>query len=153
MQNPRLRTVYRQRKWPLLAPVRKIMALGRKKWCFNGAVQRRLVTLTVTMLISSRWQLSSEVELRCIFDVCKRWFNSGSHEVVKKNMVRHMRPNGRFAHCSCKKTALTLDLGLSASTAGSCCIFTLAVRQPPVLASCIEIYYFLNPMICKHPFI
>ena len=31
MQNPRLRTVYRQRKWPLLAPVRKIMALGRKK--------------------------------------------------------------------------------------------------------------------------
>ena len=31
MQNPRLRTVYRQRKWPLLAPVRKIIALGRKK--------------------------------------------------------------------------------------------------------------------------
>ena len=31
MQNPRLRTVYRQRKWPLLAPVRKIMALGPKK--------------------------------------------------------------------------------------------------------------------------
>ena len=31
MQKPRLRTVYRQRKWPLLAPVRKIMALGRKK--------------------------------------------------------------------------------------------------------------------------
>ena len=31
MQNPRLRTVYRQRKWPLLAPVRKIMTLGRKK--------------------------------------------------------------------------------------------------------------------------
>ena len=30
IQNPRLRTVYRQRKWPLLAPVRKMMALGRK---------------------------------------------------------------------------------------------------------------------------
>ena len=29
--NPRLRTVYRQRKWPPLAPVRKIMALGRTK--------------------------------------------------------------------------------------------------------------------------
>ena len=38
--------------------------------------------------------------------------------------------------------ALTFDLGLSASVAGSCCIFTLAVRQPPVLASCIEIYYY-----------
>ena len=38
--------------------------------------------------------------------------------------------------------ALTLDLGLSASAAGSCYIFTLAVRQPPVLASCIEIYYY-----------
>ena len=51
-------------------------------------------------------------------------------------MVRYMRPHGRFAHCSCKNAALTLDLGL--------CIFTLAVRQPPVLASCVEIYYFFQ---------
>ena len=65
---------------------------------FNGAVQRRLATLTVTMLISSCWQLSSEVELRRIFDVCKQWANSGSYEFVKKNMVRYMRPHGRFAH-------------------------------------------------------
>ena len=46
-------------------------------------------------------------------------------------------------HCiwsfTCKNAALTLDLGLSASAAGSCCVFTLAVRQPPVLASYIEI--------------
>ena len=109
---------------------------------FNGAGQRRLATLTITMLISSCWQLSSKVELRRIFNVCKRWANSGSHKFVKKNMVRYMKPHGRFAHCSCKNAALTLDLGLSASAAGSCCIFTLAVRQPPVLASCIEIYYF-----------
>ena len=34
---------------------------------------------------------------------------------------------------SCKNAALIL--------VDSCCIFTLAVRQPPVLASCIEIYY------------
>ena len=93
---------------------------------FNGAVQRRLATLTLTMLISLCWQLSSEVELRRIFDACKRWANSGSHEFVKKNMVRYMRPHGRFAHC----------------------IFTLAVRQPPVLASCIEIYYF-HPCVKK----
>ena len=112
---------------------------------FNGAVQRRLPTLMVTMLISSCWQLSSEVELRRIFDVSKRWANSGSHEFVKKNIVRYMRPHGRFAHCSCKNSALSLDLGLSASAAGSCCIFTLAVRQPPVLASCIEIYYCWCP--------
>ena len=109
---------------------------------FNGAVQRRLTTLTVTMLISSCWQMFSEVELRRIFNVCRRWANSGSHEFVKKNMVWYMRPHGRFAHCSCKNAALTLDLGLSVSAAGSCCIFTLAVRQPPVLASCIEIYYY-----------
>ena len=38
----------------------------------NGAVQRRLATLTVTMLISSCGQLSSEVKLRRIFDFCKR---------------------------------------------------------------------------------
>ena len=56
---------------------------------FNGAVQRRLTTLTVTMLISSCWQLSSKVELRRIFDVCKRWANSGSHKFVKKNMIRY----------------------------------------------------------------
>ena len=129
MQNPRLRTVYRQRKWPLLAPVRKIMALGRKRMA-NGAVQRCIVTLTVTMLISSCWQLSSEVELRRIFDVCKRWANSGSHEFVKKNMVRYMRPHGRFAHC----------------------IFTLTVRQPPVLASCIEVnYFFITWLRQPHP--
>ena len=30
IQNFRLRTVYKQRKWPLLAPVRKIMALERE---------------------------------------------------------------------------------------------------------------------------
>ena len=30
MQNPRLRTVYRQRKWLLSAPVHQILALGRK---------------------------------------------------------------------------------------------------------------------------
>ena len=101
---------------------------------FNGAVQRRLATLTATILISSFWQLSSEVELRRIFDVCKWWANSDWHEFVKKNMVRYMRPHGRFAHCSCKNVALTLT--------GSCCIFTLAVRQPPALASRIGIYYF-----------
>ena len=41
---------------------------------FNGAVQRRLATLKVTMLTL--------------------------HEFVKKNMVRYMRPHERFAHCS-----------------------------------------------------
>ena len=176
MQNPGLRTDYRQRKWPLLAPVRKVMALGRKimalgckiialGWkvfyysvkCltrglrgFNGAVQRHLPTVTVTMLISSCWQLLSEVELRRIFDVCKRWANSGSHEFIMKNRVRYMRPHGRFAHCSCKNAALTLDLGLSASAAGLCCIFTLAWRQPPVLASCIEIYYSIEDFTFLH---
>ena len=65
-----------------------------------------------------------------------------SHAFVKKNMVRYMRPHGRFAYWSCEKAALTLKLGLAASVAGSYCIFTLAVREPPALASCIQIYYF-----------
>ena len=65
---------------------------------FNGAVQRRLATLMATMLISSRWQLLSKVKLRRIFDVCKRWANSGSHEFVKKNMVRYMRPHEQWAN-------------------------------------------------------
>ena len=68
MQNPRLRTVYKQRKWPLFTPVGKIMALGRKIMAlgcqvfhysvkcskhdlrgFIDAVQRRLATQTVTI--------------------------------------------------------------------------------------------------------
>ena len=85
----------------------------------NGAVQRRLATLTVTMLILPCWQLLSEVELRRIFDVCKRRANSVSHEFVKKNMVRYMRPYRRFAHCSCKNVARTRGRYIS----------------------CIEIYY------------
>ena len=40
MQNPRLRTVYRQRKWPFLAPVRKIMALGSKKMALGCKIIR-----------------------------------------------------------------------------------------------------------------
>ena len=111
---------------------------------FNGAFQRCLATLTVTMLISSCWQLSSKVELQRIFDACKRWANSGSHKFVKKNMVRYMRPHERFAHCSCKKIGWTRGQGRQAEVEGECCIFTLAVRQPPVLASRIEIYYFIT---------
>ena len=69
MQNPRLRTDYRQGKWPFSAAVRKRMALGCKIMVheckmfyesvrcfihglsdFNGDVQCRLATQTVTML-------------------------------------------------------------------------------------------------------
>ena len=64
-----------------------------------------------------------------------------SHAFVKKNIVQYISPHERFAHCPCKNATLTLDLSLSGSAAGSCCIFALAVRQPPVLASGIEIYY------------
>ena len=93
-QNPRLRTVYRQQKWPLPAPVRKVMALGRKITAlgcqvfhfivncsehglrgFIDAVQRHLATQIVIMLTSC-WQMLSEFELRRIFDVFKRWANS-----------------------------------------------------------------------------
>ena len=144
MQSPRLRTVYRQRKWPLLAPVRNIIALGRQRMALeckiialvwneyycsveclahglhgcNDAVQRRLATLTVTMLISSCWQLLSEVELQRIFDVCKRWAKSGSHEFINKNTVQYMRPHGRFAHCSCKNTARAHGRGRQAEVEG-----------------------------------
>ena len=77
---------------------------------------------TKTMSISSCWQLLSEVELRRIFYVCKRWANSGSHEFVNENMVRYMRLHGRFAHCSCKN----------------------GVRQPPVLGLLYRNILFLT---------
>ena len=95
MQNPRLRTVYRQRKWPLPAPVRKIMALGCQVFnysvkcsehglrSFIDAVQRCLATQTVTMLTPC-WQVLSEVELRRIFYVCERWANSSFACICKE---------------------------------------------------------------------
>ena len=64
-----------------------------------------------------------------------------SHAFVKKNMVWYMRPQWRFAHCSCKNSERTRGRGWQAKIEGKCCIFTLAVPQPPVLASCIEMYY------------
>ena len=41
MQNPRLRTVYRQRKWPLPAPVRKIMALACRVFFYTARTWKR----------------------------------------------------------------------------------------------------------------
>ena len=90
---------------------------------FNGAVRRRLATLIVTMLyrrVDSCW-------VKLSFGAFSMSVNGKptrvSHAFVKKNKVRYIRPHGRFTH-------------------HSCCIFTLAMRQPLVLASCIEIYYF-----------
>ena len=95
MQNPRLRTVYRQRKWPFAAPVRKITSLGCQVFHYSvkcsqsdlrgfiDAVKHRLATQTVIML-TSRWQVLSGVELRRIFDVCKRWANSSFGCICKE---------------------------------------------------------------------
>ena len=66
-----------------------------------------------------------------------------SHAFVMKNMFRYMRPHERSAHYSCENSAPNLDLGLPALAARSCWIITLAVRETPLLASYIEIYYFL----------
>ena len=43
---------------------------------FNGGVRHRLAMQTFTML-TSFWEMVSDVELRRIFDVRKRWANSG----------------------------------------------------------------------------
>ena len=102
MQSPRLRTVYKQWKQPLPAPVLKIMVLGCKIMalgcqvfhysikCFEhgprgfiNVVQRYLATRIVTMLTSC-WQVLSEVEWRRIFDVCKRWANSSFACICKE---------------------------------------------------------------------
>ena len=64
------------------------------------------------------------MKLGCGAFSCKRWANSGSHEFVKKNMVRYMRPHGRFAHCLCKNS----------------------VRHPPVLASCAHVMAKLSDL-------
>ena len=69
------------------------------------------------------------LHLQCI---CKEKYGS-IHEATLASCI---------AYWSCEKAALTLNLGLAASAADSNCIFTLAVHEPPVLASCIEIYNF-----------
>ena len=110
---------------------------------FNGAAELRLATLTVTMLISSCWQLSSDVKLRRIFDICKRWANSGSHKFVKENMVRYMRPHGRFAHCSCKNACANRPFWPLVSK------YTIlesvdTISQKPMHRSCWNFAHFLQ---------
>ena len=77
------------------APVRKTMALGCQVFHysvkyskhglrgFTDAVQRRLATKMV-IILTSCWQVFSEVELRRIFDVCKQWSNSNFACICKE---------------------------------------------------------------------
>ena len=51
MQNPRSRTVYRQRKWPLPAPVRKIVAPGRQIMALERKLQNTLPTVSVALTV------------------------------------------------------------------------------------------------------
>ena len=61
---------------------------------------------------SSRERMLS-LPSRRIFDVCKREPTPVSHAFVKENLVRYVRPHGRFAHCSCENVALpTKSFGL-----------------------------------------
>ena len=90
-----LRTVYRGCKWSLLAPVRKIMTLRCQVFHFSvkcskhglrgfiDAVQRRPATQAITMFTSC-WQVLSEIELRRISNVCKRWANSSFAWICKE---------------------------------------------------------------------
>ena len=67
----------------------------------------------------------------------------------KKNINTKKNSDNPLRSIDAKKILFslhTLELGLSASAADSCCIFTLAVRQRPVSASCIEIYYFQSEL-------
>ena len=86
IQNPCLRTVYRQRKWPLPAPACIIMALGCQVFHYSVKCSKR--------------------GLRGFYDAVQRGSlmsvngepTRASHAFVKKNMVRCMRPHGRFAY-------------------------------------------------------
>ena len=104
----------------------------------DDSVECRLATQTVTTS-TSYWQVLSEVKLRRIFDVCKRRANSSFACICKKKEWFHTWGHVGDSLTDCVKKQH--DLGLAASAAGLSCIFTLAVREPPVLASCIEIYY------------
>ena len=94
---------------------------------FNGAVLRRLATLTVTMLISSCWQLSSEVELRRIFDVYKPWANSGSHEFVMEICFDTWGHTGDSL-TACVKMQHSPSTSACRPRPRVSCIFTLVVR-------------------------
>ena len=107
----------------------------------SGAVKRRLATQTVTMLKSSCWQLLSEVELRRIFDVCKRWVNSDFACLCKLIWFDIWGHTGDSLTARMKMQHLRSASGWTAGYAA----FPLAVRPPPVLASCIKIYYFHSP--------
>ena len=80
-------------------------------------VWNRLATQKVT----SCWQVSNEVQLRHIVDVCKRWVNSGFASICKE----------KYGSID-KVTRVIRSLHFHTRSA-----------QNAVLASCIEIYYSL----------
>ena len=82
---------------------------------------------------------------RYIFSVIRGFFYNKKYNTIKIYIFFDTILFTKLKTFLPELIALTLNLGLSASAAGSCCIFTLAVRQTPVLASCIEIYYFVIP--------
>ena len=171
MQNRRLRVVYRQQKWPLPVPVRKIMAPGRKIMSlgcrvfhysvkcskhglrgFIDTIHGRIVTQMVTMLMSY-WQVLSEVELQRIFDIVyKRWANS-SFACICTEEYGSIHGATRTIHLLIVWKSSTYHQPQPGGLAsGSYCIFTLAVHEPPGLASCIEIYYFLAAIYFWHSY-
>ena len=99
---------------------------------FIDVVQCRLATPTFTMLTSC-WQVLSEVELRPIFDVCKQWANSSFAFICKENY-------GSIHEAS---RGIRLAIMWKSSTYPQP---PFAVREPPVLASSIEIYYFITSL-------
>ena len=68
---------------------------------FDHGLKLHLATQTVTMLTSCYGAFSISVNGEP---------TRVPHVYVNENMVRYMRPHGRFAHGSCKNTALTFDL-------------------------------------------
>ena len=83
-------------------------------------------------MLTSCWQVLSEVVLRRIFDVYERWANSGFACFCKEKYGQIYEATRAIRSLLVWKfSTYTLDLGLSSSNARSCCIFTLAVRETP----------------------
>ena len=112
------------------------------KFCNNDVLNHNIFSSRILVI-----KYFSPFISDCLLQVLKNFVPI----LICSNLVSFVDVPRRFEvqTCECKNPALTLDLGLSASAAGSCCIFTLAVRQPPVLASCIEILYYFFTHACK----
>ena len=126
----------------LFSIVRATEIVGIKIWRFSETLYAQ-----GPILCALRPLFCALVREEDIFAVCKWCAKEGFTCMCKEIVYFNTRGQiGPLAHWECENAALTLDLCLPASPAGSCCIFTRPVSKSPVWPYVSNHIYFYKRM-------